>query len=100
MSSMLHEFHNAQGTAPAGEAHGLRRGCGLPAAGPSRIQIQQSPSPSQGLEGRGQGGRAPSFNGRGRRAQRSGGNGQQRQVLALAAEPRAQVCPPAHDRAG
>jgi hypothetical protein len=68
MSSTLHEFCDVQGTAPAGEAHGLRCGCGLPAAGPRRIQIQWSPSSSQGPEGRGQGGHAPSCNSRGHRA--------------------------------
>jgi hypothetical protein len=75
MSSTLREFYETQGTMLAGEAHGLRRGCGLSAAGPSRIQIQRLQSSSQGPEGRGQGGRAPSCNGIGRRAQQSGGNG-------------------------
>jgi hypothetical protein len=37
MSSTLCEFYDAQGTAPAGEAHGLRRGHRLSATGPSRI---------------------------------------------------------------
>jgi hypothetical protein len=69
MSTMLREFYDTQGVTPAGLAHGLRRGHGLSAAGPSRIQIQRSPSSSQGLEGRDQGGRTPSCNGRGSRPQ-------------------------------
>jgi hypothetical protein len=34
MSSTFHELYNAKGTALAGEAHGLRRGHGLPTMGP------------------------------------------------------------------
>jgi hypothetical protein len=39
MSTMLREFYDTQGVAPAGLAHGLRRGHGLSAVGPSWIQI-------------------------------------------------------------
>jgi hypothetical protein len=39
MSTALHEFYDAHGDAPAELAHGLRRGHGLSAAGPSRVQI-------------------------------------------------------------
>jgi hypothetical protein len=66
MSSTLHEFYDAQGTALDGEAHGLWHGHRLSAAGPSQIQIHRSPSSSQGPKERGQGGRAPSCTGRGR----------------------------------
>jgi hypothetical protein len=62
MSTALREFHDAHGDAPAELAHGLRRGHGLSATGPSRVQIQRSPSSSQGPGGRDQGGRAPSCN--------------------------------------
>jgi hypothetical protein len=39
MSTTLHEFYGAQGVALARLVHGLRRGHGLSAMGPSRIQI-------------------------------------------------------------
>jgi hypothetical protein len=39
MSSTLCEFYDAQGTALAKEAHGLRHSHRLSTAGPSRIQI-------------------------------------------------------------
>jgi hypothetical protein len=64
MSNTLREFYNTHGVTPAELAHGLRRYHGLSATGPSRIQIQRPPSSSQGSEGHGQGGRAPSCNGR------------------------------------
>jgi hypothetical protein len=48
MSTTLHEFYDVHGVAPAGLAHGLWRGHGLSAVGPSRVQIQRSPSSSQG----------------------------------------------------
>jgi hypothetical protein len=51
MSTTLREFYDAHGVTPAGLAHGLRRDHGLSAVGPSRVQIQRSPSSSQGLEG-------------------------------------------------
>jgi hypothetical protein len=38
LSSTLHEFYVAQGTAPAGEARDPWRNGGPPAAGPSRPQ--------------------------------------------------------------
>jgi hypothetical protein len=63
MSTTLREFYDAHGVMPVELAHGLRRSHGLSAAGPSRIQIQRSPSSSQGPEGRGQGGHVPSCNG-------------------------------------
>jgi hypothetical protein len=56
MSTTLHEFYDTHGIMPAMLAHGLRRGHGLSAAGPSRIQIQQPPLSSQGSEGRDRGG--------------------------------------------
>jgi hypothetical protein len=79
---MLHEFHDAHGGAPVERAHDPRRGHGLAAMGPG--QIQRLPSASQGRGGRGQGGRAPSCNARGRRAQQAGGAGRPRQVPAPA----------------
>jgi hypothetical protein len=63
MSTALHEFYDAQDVSSAGLVHGLRRNHGLSAMGPSQIQIQWLPSSSQGPEGRGQGGRAPSCSG-------------------------------------
>jgi hypothetical protein len=66
MSTVLREFHNAQGGASVELAYDPRRGHGLAAMGPG--QVQRSPSASQGRGGRGQGGRAPSCNARGRRA--------------------------------
>jgi hypothetical protein len=66
-STTLHEFYDTHGDAPDKHAHGQQLGHGLTAAGPS--QVQRSPSASQGYGGHGQGGRAPSCNARGRRAQ-------------------------------
>jgi hypothetical protein len=91
MSTMLREFYDIRGDAPAGLAHGLQRGHGLSAAGPSRVQIQQSPSSSQGQGGRGQGGRTPSCNARGRRTSEAGRDRQPRQVPVPAAELRPQA---------
>jgi hypothetical protein len=65
MSTVLCEFHDAQGGASVELAHDPRRGHGLAATGPG--QVQRSPSARQGRGGRGQGGRAPSCNARGRR---------------------------------
>jgi hypothetical protein len=93
-STALREFYDAHRDAPAELAHGQRRGHGLSAAGPSRVQIQRSPSSSQGLGGRGQGGRAPSCNSQGR-AQRAGGGGRARQDLPPAAELGSQARQPA-----
>jgi hypothetical protein len=53
MSTKLREFYDAQGVTPGSLVHDLRRGHGLSATGPSQIQIQRSPSSSQGPEGRG-----------------------------------------------
>jgi hypothetical protein len=78
MSIALREFYDAHGDAPAKLAHGLRRDHGLSAVVPSRVQIQRSPSSSQGPEGCGQGGRAPSCNDRDHRTQRVGGDGRPR----------------------
>jgi hypothetical protein len=80
MSTELREFHDAQGGAPVELAHDPRRGHGLAAMGPG--QVQRSPSASQGHGVRGQGGRAPSCNARGRRAQQAGGAGRPHQVPA------------------
>jgi hypothetical protein len=44
MSTTLREFNDAQGVTLAGSVHDLQRCHGLSAAGPSRIQIQWSPS--------------------------------------------------------
>jgi hypothetical protein len=63
MSTTLREFYDVHGVAPAELAHGLSRSHGLSTAGPSRIQIQHPPSSSQGSEGHGRGGHAPSCNG-------------------------------------
>jgi hypothetical protein len=91
MSTMLREFYDAHRDAPAELAHGQRRDHGLSAAGPSRVQIQRSPSSSQGPGGRSQDGRAPSCNARGDRVQQAGGDGRPRQVPAPAAELRSQA---------
>jgi hypothetical protein len=65
MSTTLREFYDAHGDAPDELVHGQQRDNGLDAMGPS--QVQRSPSTSLGFGGRGQGGRAPSGNTRGRR---------------------------------
>jgi hypothetical protein len=78
MSTALREFYNAHRDALVELAHGQRHGHGHFVASPNRVQIQRSQSISQGLGGRGQGGRARSCNARGRRAQRAGGDGQPR----------------------
>jgi hypothetical protein len=70
-STTLSEFYDVHGDAPVELAHDPRRG--FVAMGPG--QIQRSPSASQGCGGRGQRGRAPSSNTRGRRAQQAGGAG-------------------------
>jgi hypothetical protein len=63
MSTTLCEFYDVQCVTPIGLAHGLRHGHGLSIVGPRWIKIQQSLSSSQGLEGCGQDGRAPSCSG-------------------------------------
>jgi hypothetical protein len=65
VSTTLREFYDAHGDAPDELVCGQQRSHGLDAAGPS--QVQRSPSTSPGFGGRGQGGRAPSSNTRGRR---------------------------------
>jgi hypothetical protein len=92
-STVLREFHDAQGGAPVELAHDPRRGHGLTAMGPG--QIQRSPSAIQGRGGRRQGGRAPSCNARGHRAQQTGGAGRPRQVPAPASGLESQDRPPA-----
>jgi hypothetical protein len=67
------------GDAPVELAHDPR--CDFVAMGPG--QIQRSPSAGQGHGGCGQGGRAPSCDARGRRAQQASGAGRPRQVPAL-----------------
>jgi hypothetical protein len=79
VSTTLSEFYDVHGDAPVELAHDPRRG--FVAMGPG--QIQRSPSTSQGRGGHGQGGRAPSCNARGRRAQQAGRAGRPRQVPAL-----------------
>jgi hypothetical protein len=80
MSTELREFHDTQGGVLVELSHDPRHGHGLAAMGPG--QVQRSPSVSQGRGGRGQGGRAPSCNARGRRAQQASGAGRPRQVPA------------------
>jgi hypothetical protein len=80
-----------QGDAPAELAHDPRHS--FATAGPS--QIQRSPSASQSHGGCGQGGRAPSYNARGRRAQQGGGAGRPRQVPVPAPGSESQARPPA-----
>jgi hypothetical protein len=80
MSTTLREFYDAHGDAPNELVRGQQRAHGLDTAGPS--QIQRSPSTSPGFGGRGQGGRAPSGNTRGRRVQQVGGAEGPRPVLA------------------
>jgi hypothetical protein len=63
-STTLSEFYDVHGDAPTELAHDPRHS--FTTVGPS--QIQRSPSASRGRGGRGQGGRAPSCNARGRRA--------------------------------
>jgi hypothetical protein len=92
-STILREFHDAQGGAPVELAHDPRRGHGLSAIGPG--QIQRSPLAGQGRGGRRQGGRALSCNTRGRRAQQAGRAGRPCQVPAPAPGLESQVCPPA-----
>jgi hypothetical protein len=77
-STMLRKFYGVHGDTPDELAHGQRRGHGLAAAGPG--QVQRLSSASQGHGGHEQGGRAPSSNARGRRAQQAGGAGKLRQV--------------------
>jgi hypothetical protein len=77
-STMLSEFYDMHGDAPVELAHDPRHGFVPMGLG----QIQRSPSASQGRGGRGQGGRAPSRDARGRRAQQAGGAGRPRQVPA------------------
>jgi hypothetical protein len=93
MSTALRKFYDAQEDASVELAHGQRRGHGLSAEGPSRVQ--RSPSTSQGLGGRGQGSHAPSCNARGRRAQQAGRDGQPCQVSVPAAELGSQARQPA-----
>jgi hypothetical protein len=80
MSTMLREFYDAHGDAPDELVRGQQRGHGLIVAGPS--QVQRLPSTSPGYGGRGQGGRAPSSNTRGRRAQQAGRAGRPHPVPA------------------
>jgi hypothetical protein len=93
MSTTLREFYDAHGDAPDELVRGQQRGHGLVAAGPS--QVQRSPSTSLGYEGRGQGGRAPSSNTQGRRAQQAGGVGRPRPVPAPTPGLEPQACQPA-----
>jgi hypothetical protein len=93
MSTALREFHDAQGGVLVELAHDPRRGHVLAAMGLG--QIQRSPSASQGSRGRGQGGRAPSYNARGHHAQQAGRAGRPRQVPAPAPGLESQARPPA-----
>jgi hypothetical protein len=79
------------GDAPTELAHDPR--CSFATAGPG--QIQRSPSASRGRGGRRQGGRAPSCNARGHRAQQGGGAGRPRQVPVPVPGSESQACPPA-----
>jgi hypothetical protein len=69
VSTTLSEFHDVHGDALTKLARDLWRS--FATTGPG--QIQRSPSASRGHRGRGQGGRAPSGNAQGRRAQLGGG---------------------------
>jgi hypothetical protein len=91
VSTTLSEFYDMLGDAPAELAHDPRRS--FAATGPG--QIQRSSSASQGRGGCGQGGRAPSCNARGRRAQQGGGAGRPRQVTVPAPGSESQAHPPA-----
>jgi hypothetical protein len=75
-STTLSEFYDMHGDAPTELAHDPWRS--FATAGPSQIQRPQSAS--RGRRGRGQGGRAPSSNARGHRAQQGGGAGMPHQV--------------------
>jgi hypothetical protein len=68
-STTLSKFYVVHGDAPTELAHDLRRSFATVVPG----QIQQSPSASRGCGGHGQGGRGPSGNTQGRRAQQGGG---------------------------
>jgi hypothetical protein len=75
-STMLSEFYDVHGDAPTKLARDLRRS--FATTGPG--QIQRSPAASRGHKGRGQGGRAPSGNAQGCRAQQGGGASRPRQI--------------------
>jgi hypothetical protein len=92
MSTTLREFYEVHGDAPDELVRGQQRSHGLNAAGPS--QVQRSPSTSPGFGGRGQGGRAPSSNTRGRRVQQVGRAGGPRPVPAAMPGLEPQVCQP------
>jgi hypothetical protein len=90
-STTLSEFYDVHGDTPTELAHDPRRN--FITVGPG--QIQRSPSSSQGRGGCGQGGRAPSYNARGRRAQQGGRAGRPRQVPVPAPGSESQARPPA-----
>jgi hypothetical protein len=93
MSTMLHEFYDAHGDMSGELVHGQQRGYGLVATGPS--QVQRSPTASQSYGGHGQGGRAPSCNTQGHRAQQAGGAGRPCLILAPMPGLEPQACQPA-----
>jgi hypothetical protein len=68
-STMLSEFYDMHGDAPTKLARDLRRSFASAVPG----QIQRPPSTSRGRGGREQGGRVPSGNAQGRRAQQGSG---------------------------
>jgi hypothetical protein len=90
-STTLSEFYDVHRGAPTELTHDLRRSIDTVVPG----QIQRSPSASRGREGRGQGGRAPSGNAQGRRAQQSGGASRPRLIPESAPGSESQAPPSA-----
>jgi hypothetical protein len=91
MSTTLSEFYDVHGDALTELARDLRRSFATVVPG----QIQRSPSASRGHGGHGQGGRAPSGNAQGRRAQQGGGASRPRLIPESAPGSESQARPSA-----
>jgi hypothetical protein len=87
----LSEFYDVHGDAPTELTRDLRRSFATVVPG----QIQRSPSASRGRGRRGHGGRAPSGNAQGRRAQQGGGASRSRSILESAPGSESQARPSA-----
>jgi hypothetical protein len=90
-STTLSEFYDVHGDAPTELARDLRRSFATAVPG----QIQRSPSASGCRGGRGQGGRAPSGNAQGSRAQQGGEASRPCQILVPTLGSESQARPPA-----
>jgi hypothetical protein len=88
-STTLSEFYDVHGDAPTELTRDLR--CSFATVVPG--QIQRSPSASRGRGGCGQGGRAPSSNAQGRRAQQGGGASRPRLIAESAPGSESQARP-------